>query len=103
MDCTINVLCMKSLFAPPPLLISYPLLIKKQSQCDELVQNIDLASTFLDIAGIDIPEDFPGKSLLPLFKNAKCNDWRNALYYHFYDYPAIGNVRQHYGIRTKKI
>jgi arylsulfatase A-like enzyme len=86
-----------------PLLISYPLLIKKQSQCDELVQNIDLASTFLDIAGIDILEDFPGKSLLPLFKNAKCNDWRNALYYHFYDYPAIGNVRQHYGIRAKKI
>lgn len=85
-----------------PLLISYPPLIKAGSQSDELVQNIDLAPTFLDIAGVDVPKELPGSSLVKLFKNGSSSNWRNELYYHFYDYPAVGNVRKHYGIRTNR-
>lgn len=85
-----------------PLIISYPAKIKGGSVCDELVQNIDYAPTFLDIAGVSVPTDMAGKSLLPLFRNGKSKNWRQSLYYHFYDYPAVGMVRRHYGIRTDR-
>lgn len=85
-----------------PLIISCPSLVKKHSKCNELVQNIDLAPTFLTLAGVEVPKELPGCSLTPLFKNGKTKEWRNALYYHFYDYPAVGNVRKHYGIRTDR-
>lgn len=85
-----------------PLIISCPSLVEKHSVCKELVQNIDLAPTFLNIAGVDVPKEMPGRSLLPLFKKGKTDNWRDALYYHFYDYPAVGSVRKHYGIRTNR-
>lgn len=84
-----------------PMLISYKGHIKPNSVSHELVQNIDLAPTFLDIAGADIPEEMPGKPLRPLFDDSHPVKWRDDIYYHFYDYPAVGNVRTHYGIRTK--
>ena len=85
-----------------PLIIFYLPLIKAGTVCSELVQNIDYAPTFLDVAGVNIPEEMAGKSLMPLFKNGKSKNWRQELYYHFYDYPAVGMVRRHYGIRTDR-
>ncbi|MDL2322459.1 sulfatase [Bacteroidales bacterium OttesenSCG-928-A17] len=79
-----------------PLIIAFPG-AKKGAVCKELVQNIDYAPTFLDAAGVDIPEEMPGKSLLPLLKQEKVQ-WRDHLYYHFYDYPAVGLVRKHDGV-----
>jgi len=86
-----------------PLLIAYPPLIKAGSDSDELVQNIDLAPTFLEIAGAVIPDEWPGRSLTSLFSEGRSEEWRKELYYHFYDYPAVGNVRRHYGIRTQEL
>lgn len=85
-----------------PLIIFYPPLIKAGTVCNELVQNIDYAPTFLNVAGVTVPDEIEGKSLVTLFKNGKAKDWRNSLYYHFYDYPAVGMVRKHYGIRTDR-
>lgn len=85
-----------------PLIISYPSLIKQGSKCGKLVQNIDLAPTFLNLAGVAVPKELPGRSLIPLFKNGNTKEWRDALYYHFYDYPAVGSVRKHYGVRTDR-
>nr|WKN35596.1 sulfatase [Tunicatimonas sp. TK19036] len=85
-----------------PLLIYYPPKIKAGSVSDELVQNIDFAPTFLDVAGVAIPDAMAGTSLVPLFKNGKNKNWRKSLYYQFYDYPAVGMVRRHYGIRTDR-
>ncbi|MBO5720430.1 MAG: DUF4976 domain-containing protein, partial [Bacteroidales bacterium] len=64
----------------------------------DLVQNIDYAPTFLDIAGADIPEDIQGISILPILKDSNKKIERNALYYHFYEYPAEHAVKKHYGI-----
>jgi arylsulfatase A-like enzyme len=69
---------------------------------NELVQNIDYAPTFLEAAGIDIPDDIQGESLLPLLKGKTELEGRNALYYHYFEYPAEHMVKRHNGIRTDR-
>ena len=86
-----------------PLLIAYPGHIRPGSVCNKLVQNIDYAPTFLDLAGISKPKELPGRSLTPLFKAGdKVKGWRNSIYYHYYDYPTYHMVRKHDGVRTDR-
>ncbi|MBQ3121643.1 MAG: sulfatase [Bacteroidaceae bacterium] len=73
-----------------------------KGEATELVQNIDYAATFLDVAGVEIPEDIQGVSLLPLLKGEKSIEGRDALYYHFFEYPAEHMVKKHYGVRTDR-
>ena len=69
---------------------------------DQMVQNIDYAPTFLELAGAEIPEDIQGISLLPLLKGETPKEWRKALYYHFYEFPAEHMVKRHYGVRNDR-
>lgn len=86
-----------------PLVMRLPSQFKRKGKIEEMVQNIDFAPTMLDIAGVEIPEDIQGISLLPLLKDAKGPaEWRDALYYHYYEYPAEHMVKKHYGIRTDR-
>lgn len=85
-----------------PLIMRLPDGFGCRGDIDELVQNIDYAPTFLDIAGAGIPSDMHGRSLLPLIEGKHPDDWRKALYYHFYEYPAEHMVKRHYGIRTDR-
>jgi len=84
-----------------PLLMRWPGKIKPATTNENLVQNLDFAETFLDIAGAEIPGDMQGLSLVPLFEgNTKY--WRDAIYYHYYEYPGIHGVKRHYGISTSR-
>lgn len=86
-----------------PLLIAYPGHIQPGSVCNKLVQNIDYAPTFLDLAGVSKPKELPGRSLTPLFKAGdKVKGWRNSIYYHYYDYPTYHMVRKHDGVRIDR-
>ena len=86
-----------------PLLIAYPGHIQPGSVCNKLVQNIDYAPTFLDLAGVSKPKELPGRSLTPIFKAGdKVKGWRNSIYYHYYDYPTYHMVRKHDGVRTDR-
>lgn len=86
-----------------PLLIAYPGHIQPGTVCNKLVQNIDYAPTFLDLAGISKQKELPGRSLTPLFKAGdKVKGWRNSIYYHYYDYPTYHMVRKHDGVRTDR-
>ncbi|MDR2039310.1 MAG: sulfatase [Bacteroidales bacterium] len=73
----------------------------KKGKIEQMVQNIDYAPTFLELAGIEIPEDIQGISLLPLLKG-KQPEWRNSLYYHYYEFPSEHAVKRHYGVRDSR-
>lgn len=86
-----------------PLLMRLPKGLERRGEIKEMVQNIDYAPTFLELAGVPIPSDIQGESLVPLLKGKKSpRHWRDAIYYHFYEYPAEHAVKRHYGIRTKR-
>lgn len=85
-----------------PLVMRFPKNYSRKGDIGEMVQNIDLAPTFLELAGADVPEDIHGVSLLPLFRGEHPADWRKSLYYHFYEYPAEHMVMRHFGVRTER-
>ena len=85
-----------------PLLMHLPKGFDKRGDIPQMVQNIDHAATFLDLAGVPVPEDIHGVSVLPLLRGEEPKDWRKSLYYHFYEYPAEHMVKRHYGVRTEQ-
>lgn len=86
-----------------PLVMRLPDGYARRGNIDEMVQNIDYAPTFLEMAGAEVPEEIQGESLVPLLKEEESpRKWRDALYYHFYEYPAEHMVKRHYGIRTER-
>lgn len=83
-----------------PLLVRWPNKINPGITSDEMVQNLDFAQTFLEAAQIEVPKDMQGESLIPLLTSNE-KDWtRDAVYYHYYEYPAEHQVMRHYGIVT---
>ncbi len=82
-----------------PLLIRYPKEIEEKSQTERLTQNLDIAPTLLDVAGITIPGDMQGESLRKIWQN-DVSEWRDAIYYHYYE-KGFG-ATPHYGIRTDR-
>lgn len=87
-----------------PLVIRYPTMISPGQVNEQLVQNIDFAPTFVDIAGGKVPGAMQGLSLRPLLMNdveGKSN-WRTGLYYQYFEYPTPHSVIPHYGIRTDR-
>lgn len=84
-----------------PLIMRWPAQIKPGTVNTDLVQNVDFAPTMLHATGTAVPEDMQGESLIPLFRGTN-NNWRDALYYHYFEYPGIHMVKRHYGVKTKQ-
>ena len=85
-----------------PLIVKWPGVTKPGSKTTKMVQNLDYAETFLDIARATIPDDMQGLSLVPLLKGENPMDWRRSIYYHYYEYPSVHMVPRHNGIRTNR-
>ncbi len=85
-----------------PFVARWPGEIKPGQVSGDLVQNLDFAETFLDIAGVPVPSDMQGVSLMPILKNRKPADWRKSLYYHYYEFPGAHSVRPHEGVVTER-
>jgi arylsulfatase A-like enzyme len=83
-----------------PFVMRYPGVIKPGLNIDRFASNIDWAPTVLDLAGVGIPADIQGVSLVPLLKNPIQAKWKDELYYHYYEYPDPHRVSPHFGIRT---
>lgn len=84
-----------------PFLVRWPSVIKPGSVQKAMAINPDFSPTFLDAAGIPVPADMQGRSLLPLFKNEVPADWRKSMYYRYYHDPGHHNTRAHLGVRTE--
>ena len=84
-----------------PLMIRYPKRIPAGTVRDEMVLDTDLAPTFLDLAGVPIPEHMQGKSVLPLAKAADPS-FRQEWFYEYFEWPNPEGVRPHNGIRTER-
>ncbi len=83
-----------------PLVVRWPGVVEAGSENRHLVQNLDFAQTFLEMAGVDEPASMQGRSLLPLLKGMSPRGWREAIYYHYYEFPGPHSVRRHEGVRT---
>ena len=82
-----------------PYIVRYPDLIKNPGRVAvQMIQNIDLAPTLLDIAGIDIPLAMEGVSLVPILKSTEAAGRKAILYEYFRDYPY--RVPPHCAVRT---
>lgn len=82
-----------------PLIMKYPAGIQKGTVSEQMVLNLDIAPTFLDLAGLEIPKEMQGRSMVPLFDDPELQDWRDAVYYHYYENEF--GVLEHYGVRTE--
>ena len=85
-----------------PFIVKWPGVTKFGSRDNHLIQNIDYAPTFLEMAGAPVPNDMQGRSLLPLLKGKSPDNWRDSIYYHYYEYPSVHMIPRHYGIRTQR-
>tara|TARA_B100001029_G_C15056299_1_gene454653 strand:- start:320 stop:2530 length:2211 start_codon:yes stop_codon:yes gene_type:complete len=86
-----------------PFLIRWPGVIPQGSESKTLIQNIDYAPTFLELAGVKVPENMHGKSLVNAFKDPSKppKDWRKSIYYAYYG-ERTHQVAKHDGVRTEK-
>ena len=86
-----------------PFLIRWPGVVKPGVRSKALIQNIDYAPTFLEAAGVEIPDDIQGRSIVPVLKNAgqAPTDWRKGIYY-YYSGEATHRVAAHNGVRNDR-
>ena len=85
-----------------PLIVKWPGVTKSGAVNEDLVQNLDYAETFLEMAGAAVPDDMQGRSLVPLLAGDTPDDWRESIYYHYYEYPSVHMVPRHYGVRNDR-
>jgi len=83
-----------------PMMIRYPKLVQPGTVKEEMVVDLDIAPTLLEIAGVPPRAEMQGKSLIPLAQNAGA-PWRKEWFYDYYEYPGNEDVRPHHGIRTE--
>ena len=85
-----------------PLVVSWPGVVSPGTVDSHMVSNIDFAPTLLEAAGVEVPEDMQGESMVALLKGDDSVEWRQEHYYHYYEYPGWHSVKRHYGIATDR-
>jgi arylsulfatase A-like enzyme len=85
-----------------PFMVRFPALVEPGTVCDELALNVDVAPTFLELAGVDVPPEVQGRSLVPLLRGETPPDWRGSMYYRYWMHrDGAHAVPAHYGVRTR--
>ena len=87
-----------------PLLMQLPGTIAPGTEINAMAHHLDFAQTFLDFADLNgLGKNMQGESFKGLLDGSMNEaDFRDVVYYHYYDYPAFHMVKKHYGIRTKR-
>jgi arylsulfatase A-like enzyme len=84
-----------------PLLLRYPKMVRPGTTNPEMVLNVDVGPTILELAGVEIPTDVDGESMKSLLQG-KSIPWRKDFLYEYYEFPAVHSVRKNRGVRTKR-
>jgi len=84
-----------------PFLVRWPGVAAPGTAQSAMALNVDFAPTFMEAAGLPVPADMQGRSLLPLLRGTRPDDWRKSMYYRYYHDPGDHNTRAHYGVRTE--
>ncbi len=85
-----------------PLLVRYPAAVEPGSVCEEIVVNVDFASTLLDLTGVAVPAAVQGRSFAPLLRGQVPDDWPQSMYYRYWMHNDSAHAcPAHYGVRTK--
>lgn len=84
-----------------PCIVRYPKLIKDPGRrASQMILNIDLAPTLLDIAGIDLPGNMQGESFKTILQSSAAAGRKSWLYEHFPVFPIpIPGIT---GVRTNR-
>jgi N-acetylglucosamine-6-sulfatase len=83
-----------------PILIRYPKLIKRNTEIDQMVLNIDFAPTILELAGAKPAKTMQGESFVPLLRSEKVN-WRKSILYNYMEETGYApGIATMIGIRT---
>lgn len=86
-----------------PFLARFPAEISMGSVCENVCCNVDFAPTFLDFAGLSIPNYMQGRSLRPLFRREVPGDWSEIAYHRYWMHrDPDHNAYSHYGIRNQR-
>lgn len=85
-----------------PLLIRYPKLIQAGTTVEKMALDLDLAPTILELAGVEVPKEMQGQSLVPFLKGSEPPSWRKDWLYEYYEYPGNQQVKPHRGVRTDR-
>jgi arylsulfatase A-like enzyme len=83
-----------------PMLIRYPKQASKGKVRDEMVLNIDIAPTFLDLAGVSAPSAMQGKSWKPLLEN-KSAQWRKSFLAEYFYERGFRGIPTVVAVRTE--
>ncbi|MCU0354297.1 MAG: sulfatase [Cytophagales bacterium] len=85
-----------------PLLVRYPAMTKAQSKLPQMIQNVDIGPTILELAGVPKPKQMQGRSFLPLLQGKSVTDWRQKIFYEYYweyDFPQTPTM---HAVRTDR-
>ena len=85
-----------------PFIVRYPAEIRPGTVNKDIILNVDFAPTFLDYAGVPIPDIFQGSSFRRLLQGETPEGWQTGMYYRYWMHLAHHHVYAHYGIRTLK-
>jgi len=85
-----------------PWMIRCPGAAGRGSVRSDWVINIDNAPSVLQMAGLPIPTQMQGQSIVPILRGEKSSAAQRALYYHYYEFGDPHWVAPHYGIRTER-
>lgn len=85
-----------------PFMVKYPKMVKAGAVNEDIITNIDFAPTLLDLANIKTEQAMQGRSFKSILEGKTPQDWEQAMYYHYYEFPYWHHVQPHYGIRTQK-
>ena len=83
-----------------PFIVRWPGVIRAGAAQEAMAINPDFAPTFMEAAGLPVPSEMQGRSLVPLFHSEQPRGWRSSYYYRYYHDPGDHNTRAHYGVRT---